>query len=132
MPESTVPHRLYRLPLLGLFIVLQAMAPFIHAHAGAMHLHAGFLHLHQGAACGNTAGHALATDDHGVEVTVANGLPARTGIPGVAADVPLAAAIARSGLDSMCCLGARSTASSQAPPARPGHALPFALAPPLA
>ncbi len=78
--------------MLWLFVALQVMTPFIHAHAGAVQLnHANFLHLQQ-AGHGDAAYHALEADEHGAEVEVAQGMPLRHDTPvTAAAHGPLAA-----------------------------------------
>ena len=63
--------------MLWFFVALQAMTPFIHAHAGAVQLsHGGLLHVHQGLHT-DAVYHAIATHEHGAEVEVAQGVPAR-------------------------------------------------------
>ena len=117
--------------MLWLFIALQAMMPFIHAHAGAVQLnHSGFLHLHQDAH-NDVAYHATATSEHGAEVDVAEGRPLRIG----ALD-PADAALPAASLVLPCVvanhrLGAGLPAPSP-PFAPPDHTLPPALAPPAA
>ena len=117
--------------MLWLFIALQAMMPFIHAHAGAVQLnHSGFLHLHQDAH-NDVAYHATATSEHGAEVDVAEGRPLRIG----ALD-PADAALPTASLALPCVvanhrLGAGLPAPSP-PFAPPDHTRPPALAPPAA
>jgi len=115
--------------MLWFFVALQTMAPFIHAHAGAVQLnHAGFLHVHQGAH-GNDAWH-VATDEHGAEVEVAQGMPLRNDTPATTVPAPPAARLPHA------TAAARPGAGLPAPPplhqALPDHTLPYALAPPLA
>lgn len=63
--------------MLWFFVVLQTMTPFIHAHAGAVQLnHGGLLHVHQELHA-DAVYHAIATHEHGAEVEVAQGVPAR-------------------------------------------------------
>jgi len=117
--------------MLWFFVALQTMAPFIHAHAGAVQLnHAGFLHVHQGAH-GDDAWH-VATDEHGAEVEVAQGMPLRNDTPATTVPAPLAASLPLPHADA----AARPGAGLPAPPplhlALPDHTLPHALAPPLA
>ncbi|MHB1213964.1 MAG: hypothetical protein ACYCY9_03155 [Thiobacillus sp.] len=125
-----MPYRLHRLLMFWCVIALQAMAPFIHAHAGAVQLgHADLPHVHQGAH-GDAAYHAVVNGEHGAEVAVAHGLPARhaaaagevAGAPLVALGIP-PAAIARG-----------ASAVLRAPPpfhlSSPDHIRPHALAPP--
>lgn len=113
-------------------IALQAMAPFIHAHAGAVQLnHADFLHLHQGAHS-DAAWHGMASDEHGAEVEVAQSMPLRHDALGTIADAPtLAHGPGAPRPDTT----ERSGAGLAAPPlhpALPDHSLPHALAPPFA
>ncbi len=123
-------HRAHRLLMLCCFIALQAMAPFIHAHAGAVQPnHTGFLHLHQAVPCANTAWHATAANDHGPEVTVATGLPLRHATLGVPPQTPPAAVRMLPRTAATPCPGV----DLPAPPPRFAHAdhtLPPALAPP--
>lgn len=119
--------------MLWFFVALQALAPFIHAHAGAVHLHhAGFLHLHETAAHGEAAWHVMAADDHGTEVAVAAGLPARISLPGVAADASPAAVNRLPAPEAAQRPACGLPAPAESPPALPDHARPFALAPPAA
>ena len=114
-----------------LFVAVQAMAPFIHAHAGEVRLgHAGLLHMHQGTH-GDAAWHVTATDEHGAQIEVAQGMPLRNDMPATAAPAPLVA----SPTLSRVIVAARPGAGSPAPPpyrVRTDHALPYALAPPVA
>ena len=126
-----MPHTTFRFLMLGFFVALQTMAPFIHAHAGAVHLtHAGFLHVHQGVH-GDAAWH-VAADEYGAEVEVAPGMPLCHDIPVTTAPSPPAARLLRPHADA----AARPGAGLPAPPpldlALPEHTLPQALAPPLA
>lgn len=116
--------------MLWLFIALQAITPFIHAHAGAVQLdHTGFMHLHQSAQ-GDVVWHAAVTDDHGTEVAVAAGVPLRHTLGAAPADRPAAAV---STLLPICDSTQRLD-RSRAPPAPRvalrAHTLPHALAPP--
>jgi hypothetical protein len=129
--NSTVPHRLQRFLMLWFFVALQAMTPFIHAHAGAVPLdHANFLHLHEGVH-GDVAYHALAADEHGAEIEVAQGMPLRSGTQGAAAAAPLAVPLALPHADvtERPRTGLPSSSLHLAPP---DHTLPHALAPPSA
>ncbi len=116
--------------MLWLFVALQAMAPFIHAHAGVMQVeHAGFMHLHQGAE-GDVAWHGAASGEHGTEVAVAAGVPLRHTVAVAHMDqASIAAPTARRIDDS-----AQRLAHPRAPPAPRvalrAHARPPALAPP--
>lgn len=126
-------RRTFRFLMLWLFVVLQAMVPFIHAHAGAASPHhGGPLHVHQTVVQADAAWHVVAADDHGSALAVAAGLPARKASPAVAASPHAGTAPAQLGraspplrLDSPPL--PRLTRGS--PPPR---LLPFALAPPAA
>lgn len=127
-----MPHSIYRYLMLGFFVALQTMAPFIHAHAGAVQLsHAGFLHVHQGVHSDATW-HVMAADEHGVQVEVAQGMPLRNDTPATTSPAPPAASLPLPHADA----AARPGAGLPAPPplhlALPDHTLPHALAPPLA
>lgn len=128
----TVPHRNLRLLLLWLFVALQAMTPFIHAHAGAVQLdHGGFLHVHQGAQV-DAARHVAAADAHGAEVAVAQGMRLRdSSLDAISEALPHPSVrLLR------ITLAARPGAAFPTPPALdlafPEHTLPHALAPPAA
>jgi hypothetical protein len=115
--------------MLWFFIALQAMMPFIHAHAGADQVHlGGFLHVHQDIP-GDLTWHANA--DHGAEIDVADGRPS----PLLALDVADAALPASPLTLPRIAPQASPGAGLPAPPARfppPDHTLPLALAPPAA
>jgi hypothetical protein len=119
--------------MLWLFVALQAMTPFIHAHAGAVQLgHADLPHVHQGVHS-DAAYHVIAADEHGAEVEVAQGMPLRNGTLSAAADAPLAVTLALPCAD----MTEWPTTGLPAPPpplylALPDHTLPHALAPPSA
>jgi len=95
--------------MLWLLVALQAITPFIHAHAGAVQLkHASFMHLHPGA----------------------HGRPLRIGPLGAASDVQPAVTL-------LLPRAERTTQSSAGLPAPPQpqrvpaeHTHPHALAPP--
>lgn len=111
-------------------IALQALAPFIHAHAGTVHLgHSGLLHLYQ-SAHGDAACQATASDEHDAEVEVAQGMRMRHAAPAVTEAQPVAAA-----RPQLAALADRPAAGVlAASPLRlspPDHALPHALGPPL-
>lgn len=123
-------QRSFRYLMLWLFIALQAMAPFIHAHAGAVRLdHTGFMHLHQGSA-GDAAWHAVASDAHGTEVAVAAGVPLRHTLAPAQVDEPAMAATAPHSVRDRT----QSMSGPRPPPvlriALPAHTRPLALAPP--
>ena len=127
-PYPTVSNRLHRLLMLWFIIALQAMTPFIHAHAGSMQLnHAEFLHVHQ-VALADTC-HVVSNDAHGAKVEVAHGMPQRHTAPNVAnADASFGAAAFLLPKPT----GRRQDAALSAPLHSPSldHALPYALAPP--
>lgn len=118
--------------MLWLVIALQAMTPFVHAHAGPMQAsHAGGLHGHAGTP-GDVAYHLAENREQGAEIEVAQGMPSlRQAVLFVAdADAsypvpalpPSAARAARPGPAWL------DVAPLQA--VLPDHALPHALAPP--
>lgn len=128
--DLTVLRRTCRFLLLWIFIALQAMVPFIHAHAGAAHLnHTGFLHLHQDVAHADATWHVLEADEHGTEVEVSAGVPARNGAhtvpPAAAPLVPWPAA-------EMQYPGTGLSAPPAVHWVQPGYTLPPAFAPPFA
>lgn len=117
--------------MLWFFVALQAMMPFIHAHAGAVQLnHSGFLHLHQGIH-NDAAYHVTATSEYGAEVDVSEGRPLR-----IDALDPADAALPIAGLVQPRAFAAHQPgAGLPAPPPHfspPAHTLPHALAPPAA
>lgn len=132
--DLTVLRRTCRFLLLWIFIALQAMVPFIHAHAGAANLnHTGFLHLHQDVAHADATWHVLEADEHGTEVAVAAGLPGRNGAHTVPADVPPAAApLAPWPAAEMQYPGTGLSAPPAVHRVQPGYTLPPAFAPPVA
>jgi hypothetical protein len=117
--------------MLWFFIALQAMMPFIHAHAGAVQLsHSGFLHVHQDMPADATW-HASASDDHGAEVGVADGRPSPLLILDVAEAALPASRLTLPHIAPQAIPGA----GLPAPPPRfppPDHTRPLALAPPAA
>ena len=127
-----MPYRLHRFLMLWFLVALQATTPFIHAHAGAVQLnHASFLHVHQGAH-GDAAYHTLATDEHGAQVDVAQGMPLRVDPLDAAYDVPPAVALSLSlpRTDQAAMPGAGLPAPPQPQRDPPDHTHPHALAPP--
>jgi hypothetical protein len=127
-----VPHRFLRFLMLWLFVALQAMTPFIHAHAGVVQVdHGGFLHLHQGMQ-GDVAYPVMAADDRGAEVEVEQGMRLRDSSLDAVAEAPpvpslrllRAALVTRPGADFPV------TPPLDLTP--PEHTLPHALAPPAA
>src|SRR5512135_880272 len=125
----TMPHCLHRWLMLWFVIALQALTPFVHAHAGTVQLnHTGWLHVHPGVH-GDVAYHAIQSGEQSEEVEVAQGMSSRhaaLAVANAAAPYPLPAARPPT---------ARvATALPVAPPLHPplpDHALPHALAPPL-
>lgn len=122
-----------RFLMLCLFVALQAMTPFIHAHAGAVQLdHAGFLHVHQDAH-GDAAWHVVAAGEHGAEVEVAQGMPLRHDSRVAVAEAPaMTSSPALLRVDAIERLGAGVPAPPPPRLALPDHTLPHALAPPFA
>jgi len=122
--------RIARFLMFWFFVALQAMTPFIHAHAGAVQLnHAGFLHMHQGVHS-DAAWHVAAADEHGEEVEVAQGMPLRNDTPS-ASHAPLAASLTLPRMNVAACpsVGLPGLLLHWA---LPDHTLPHALAPPTA
>jgi hypothetical protein len=128
----TVPHRILRFLMLWLFVALQAMTPFIHAHAGEVQIgHGGFLHVHAGAPV-DAAWHAVASDAQGAEVAVEQGMRLRdSSLDAIAEAPPLPSLRLLRAMQA-----ARPGAELPIPPALdlapPEHTLPPALAPPAA
>ncbi|MBI1285020.1 MAG: hypothetical protein GC183_11865 [Thiobacillus sp.] len=118
--------------MLWLFVALQAMAPFIHAHAGAVRVdHGGFLHLHQGMQDDVTY-QAMAADDHGAEVAVEQGARLRESTFDAIAEAPPVPCLRL----LRAALATRPGADLPLPPLlislNSEHTLPHALAPPAA
>ena len=125
-----MPHRLQRFLMLWLLVALQAMTPFIHAHAGAVQLkHANFMHLHQGAH-GDAAYHALAADEHGASFEVAQGRPLRIDPLGAANDFQPAVTLSLPRAERIARSGEGLPAPPQPQRVPPDHTHPHALAPP--
>lgn len=125
-----VSNRISRLLMLWLFVALQAMTPFIHAHAGVVQLdRAGVLHVYQDAHS-DAVYHVGSVDGHGTEVRVAQAMPMRRDMP--------VKYVARVMVPVLPCIqttarpGAGLPAPSPLFPAIPDHTLPQALAPPFA
>ena len=117
--------------MLWFVIALQALTPFIHAHAGAVQQsHTGWLHgypdAHSDATC-----RAIEGGEQGEAVEVAQGVPLRHAVllvtnAGASFPVPAVRSPAAAA-------GRPGTALPDAPPLHsslPDHALPHALAPP--
>ncbi|MBT9567429.1 MAG: hypothetical protein IV085_03940 [Thiobacillus sp.] len=124
--------------MLWLFVALQTMTPFIHAHAGDVEAHSiesgqvGFLHAHPNvhldAAC-----ETAAADGHEAEIDVATGVRARK----LALPMPcLALAASAVRLEPLYARPASWPGAGRPDIpvafAEPAHSLPPALAPPLA
>ena len=123
-------HRTARFLMLWVFVALQTMTPFIHAHAGAVQLnHGGLLHLHQGVH-GDASYHVIAAHEHGSEVAVARGLPQRTEAQCLTPDALYVSSPVFRQADILQ-PGAGLPAPPQLDLARPDHTLPHALAPPI-
>lgn len=117
--------------MLWLFVALQTIAPFIHAHAGAVQLnHAGFLHLHQGVH--GDAAWPMAADEYDAEVEVAQGMPLRNDTLATTAPAPPAAIQPRPPADAATRPGAGLPAPPTLSLVLPDYTFPHALAPPLA
>jgi hypothetical protein len=118
--------------MLWLFVALQAMTPFIHAHAGVLQVdHGGFLHLHQGMQ-GDVAYPAMAADNRGAEVEVEQGMRLRDSSLDAVAEAPPVPSLRL----LRATLATRPGADFPVPPpldlTPPEHTLPHALAPPAA
>lgn len=124
-----MPHRLPRVLMFWFLVALQAMTPFIHAHAGAVQLkHVNFMHLHQGTH-GDAPCHALAADEHGASFDAAQGRPLRIDPLGVA-DAQPAATLSRPRAERIAQSGAGQPALPRLQWVPPDHTHPHALAPP--
>ncbi len=116
----------------GMFAALQALAPFLHAHASAGHgVHAdpGGLHLHLAPPAGEVA---LATC-HDAVLTAEQGLPSRVS----ARALPPPAVAGLPGGDGLAHLARGASFRPEAarpaiPPAPPPYTRPPSLAPPAA
>lgn len=128
----TVPRRLHRLLMLWFVIALQALTPFVHAHAGAVQLnHTGWLHVHPGAS-GDVAYHAIESGEQGEEVEVAQGMPLRhAALAAANADVSSPVPAFRTPTAPAGRVGRVLPVAPPLQPPLPDHALPHALAPPL-
>ena len=118
--------------MLWFVIALQAITPFIHAHAGAVQLsHVDLPHVHQGVHS-DAVYHVMAADEHGAEVEVAQGKPLRNSTLGAAAEAPLAVILAlpRAAMTERPATGLPAPTPLYLAP--PDHTLPPALAPPSA
>lgn len=118
--------------MLWFVIALQALTPFVHAHAGTVQLnHTGWLHVHPGVH-GDVTYHATESGDQGEEVEVEGGMPLRHAAL-VAANADWASAVPAV-RPPTAIAGRVGTVLPVAPPLHPplpDHALPHALAPPL-
>lgn len=116
--------------MLWLLVALQAMTPFIHAHAGVVQLkHAGFVHLHPGAQV-DAAYHALVADEHGASFEVAQGRPLRIGPLDAASNVQPEVTLSLPRTERIAQSGAGLPAPPQPRRVMPDHTHPHALAPP--
>ncbi|HEY9146347.1 MAG TPA: hypothetical protein VIN36_06640 [Thiobacillus sp.] len=115
--------------MLWFVIALQALTPFVHAHAGAVQLnHAGWLHVHPGVH-GDVTYHAIESSERGEEVEVGQGMPLRhVALAAANADVPAPVSAAR---PPTARVGTFLPVAPPLHPPLPDHALPHALAPPL-
>lgn len=130
--DPTVTRRRARSLLLWLFVALQAMTPFIHAHADGLQFgRTGFFHLYQDL-LGEADSPALAADPHGVEVGVAQGMQHRIGALDAASHPQAALAPWQAHAEPASRPGAGLPAPPQLQRVPPDHTRPLALAPPLA
>ena len=120
--------------MLWIFVVLQTMVPFIHAHAGTAQLnHGGLLHIHQGAYADEIY-HAITAHEHGAEIDVAQGTPVRKTEPGMLDGVQ-AAVVNPAPQHAHAIVRQSAPPPSASPPfyfPLPEHTLPHTLAPPFA
>ncbi len=125
-----VSNRIPRFLMLWLFVALQVMTPFIHAHASVVQFDRTVaLHvcedLHSDAVY-----HASAIGERGTEVRVAQAMPMRRDMP--------VTDVARAMVSMLPCVQATARPGAglpASPPlflALPDHILPHALAPPFA
>jgi len=128
---STMSNRFRRLLMFWLVIALQAITPFIHAHAGAAQLkHSGFMHVHTPIRS-DIAYQAVSTDDHDADFGVAQGLPLRHAALGAVEDASLCVvSMIQPAADRVDALGVPFPAFPTGCSPPPDHALPLALAPP--
>lgn len=117
--------------MLWFVIALQALTPFVHAHAGAVQLnHAGWLHVHPGVH-GDVAYHAIERGEQGEEVEVAQGMPLRhAALAAANADAPSPVPAVWPPTATAGRLGMALPAAPPLHPPLPDHALPHALGPP--
>jgi hypothetical protein len=118
--------------MLWFVIALQALTPFVHAHAGvAQSSHAGFLHVHQNVH-GDPTSHALEQGEQDAAVEVAQGMPLQHAALAVAnASMPFTTTSFLSPTAMASRPGAGWPVSPPLHLAPPDHTRPFALAPPL-
>ncbi|MCA1925294.1 MAG: hypothetical protein LDL16_03325 [Thiobacillus sp.] len=115
--------------MLGVFVVLQALTPFMHAHASTMQPlpeHGALLHLH----LANPAGHDFAESSPGAVLTVAQGVLSRAqpGMPSPPAADTLPDCVQRAQFVPGPSRQRACAATSL--PAPPSHCRPPSLAPP--
>ena len=128
----TVPHRFHRLLMLWFVIALQALTPFVHAHAGTVQLdHTGWLHVPPGVSSDVTY-HAIESGKQGVEVEVVQGMPLRhAALAAANADAPSRVPAVWPPAATADRPGTVLPVAPSLHPPLPDHALPHALAPPL-
>jgi hypothetical protein len=130
--NPTVSHPRTRFLLIWSFVALQAMTPFIHAHADGMSFsHTGFLHVYEDLP-GEVTSPELAADQHGMAVEVAHGMPPRIGAAVTANETRSALVQWPTLADQALRPGSGLTAPPRLQRVPPAHVRPFALAPPLA
>jgi hypothetical protein len=118
--------------VLWFVIALQALTPFVHAHAGvAQASHAGFLHVHQNVH-GDATARALEQGAQDAEVGVAQGMPLQqTALAVASALMPFTT----TSIPSPTAMASRPGAGWPVSPplhlAPPDHTRPLALAPPF-
>lgn len=128
----TVPRRLPRLLMLWFVIALQALTPFVHAHAGTAQLnHTGWLHVHPGV-LGDVTYHAIESGESSEEVEVVQGMPLRhAALAAANAGAPSPVPAVRPPTATAGRVGTVLPVAPPLHPPLPDHALPHALAPPL-
>ncbi len=126
-----VPYRFLRVLILWFVMALQAMTPFVHAHAEPLQVsHADALPGHPGMP-GDVAYHAIENSGQDAEIEVAEGGPFRQSVlpaAGAGASYPVPAV-----LPPEIKAGGRGAVwpvASSLHARLPAHALPHALAPP--
>lgn len=125
-------QRLHHLLIFWLLIALQAMTPFIHAHANVLPAaHAGGLHMHPHS-YSDVRGQTASSDGHGPRIEVAQGVPFRHLALAVADTDPAQVSPRRLSLATVNRSDTGLPAGlPRVPLPPPAHARPLALAPPL-